>query len=242
MGIFPQCLTLCRLFSDGSSLSHVVRWPNFMRLILANFKMHLAGAIVAGGASAGLALSLFGAEAAPTAGLSLIAGVLGGLLPDIDHDHAVPVRELFSLLAAVIPAAIMPLLLKQGIRAEWVILSYVIAYVLIRFVVSEFFKKLTVHRGIFHSIPFLLCAGEATALALYSLPVFTRLFVGAAVSLGALMHLLLDEIYAVDFTGRHLKKSFGTAIKLWAPSKVASVICYLSLIVLTIFLWREIGA
>ena len=207
---------------------------------MANFKMHLVGAVLTGGASAGAALSLLGAEAAPAAGLALIAGVLGGLLPDVDHDNAVPLRELFSLLAAIVPAAVMPLLLKQGMQTEWVILSYVFAYAFIRFGVSALFKKLTVHRGIFHSIPFLLCAGEATALALRPLPVSTRLLVGGAVSLGALVHLLLDELYAVDFTGKQLKKSFGTAIKFWAPSKAASVSCYLCLLGLSLLLWREI--
>ena len=201
--------------------------------------MHLAGAVLAGGASAGAAISLLGIEAAPAAGLALIAGVLGGLLPDVDHDNAVPIRELFSLLAAIVPATVMPLLLKQGMKTEWVILSYVVAYVLIRFVVSALFKKLTVHRGIFHSIPFLLCAGEATALSLYSLPLQTRLIVGGAVSLGALVHLLLDELYAVDFTGKQLKKSFGTAIKLWAPSTTSSIACYLCLIGLSLLLWRQ---
>jgi hypothetical protein len=204
--------------------------------------MHLVGAVIAGGVSAGATISLLGVEAAPAAGLALIAGVLGGLLPDVDHDNAVPIRELFSLLAAIVPAVVMPLLLKQGMKTEWVILSYAVAYVFIRFVVSAIFKKLTIHRGIFHSIPFLLCAGEATALVLHPLPLTVRFLVGGAVSLGALVHLLLDEIYAVDFTGKKLKKSFGTAIKFWAPSTISSISCYLCLVGLSLLLWREFRA
>jgi hypothetical protein len=37
---------------------------------------------------------------------------------------------------------------------------------------------------------------------------------GAFVLYGYLVHLTLDEIYAVDFENTHIKKSFGTALKL----------------------------
>ncbi len=38
---------------------------------------------------------------------------------------------------------------------------------------------------------------------------------GLFVFLGFVIHLLLDEIYSVDFTGARIKKSFGTALKLF---------------------------
>ena len=38
---------------------------------------------------------------------------------------------------------------------------------------------------------------------------------GLFVLLGYIIHLILDEIYAVDFTGAHLKRSFGSALKLF---------------------------
>jgi hypothetical protein len=38
--------------------------------------------------------------------------------------------------------------------------------------------------------------------------------VGIFVFIGALIHLLLDELYSIDLEGRRLKKSFGTALKI----------------------------
>lgn len=206
---------------------------------MASFKVHLLGAGLAGGGSAVAALSLFGEDGAPLAGAALVAAMVGGLLPDLDHDHAIPTRELFSLLAALLPAILLPPLLARGLSPEWAILGYAASYALIRFALAPLFKKLTVHRGIFHSIPFLLCAGVATALLLRTFSTTSRLFLGGAVALGVLAHLILDELYAVDFTGKRLKKSFGTALKLWAPSRWASLACYAALVLLvSLLLWE----
>jgi membrane-bound metal-dependent hydrolase YbcI (DUF457 family) len=196
--------------------------------------MHLAGAALAGGGSAVTAITLFGPQSAPTAGVAFIAASIGGLLPDLDHDHAVPIRELFSLAAAIVPASVLPSLLKSGMAPEWAVLFCAVAYVTIRFGVSEVMKRLTVHRGIFHSLPFMFCAGLATALLLKPFSDRDRLFLGGAVSVGTLAHLVLDEFYAVDFTGKSLKKSFGTALKIWAPSRWSSVACYVVLLVLLV--------
>ena len=38
-----------------------------------------------------------------------------------------------------------------------------------------------------------------------------------AVILGFLSHLLLDEMFSVDLRGTRIKRSFGTAMKFWAP-------------------------
>lgn len=38
---------------------------------------------------------------------------------------------------------------------------------------------------------------------------------GLFVFLGYIIHLTLDEIYSVDFTGARIKKSFGSALKLF---------------------------
>ena len=50
--------------------------------------------------------------------------------------------------------------------------------------------------------------GELTYLLFYGESVFVRLFMVSAVCLGFFIHLLLDEIYSVEWDGKpHLKKS-----------------------------------
>ncbi len=43
----------------------------------------------------------------------------------------------------------------------------------------------------------------------------TAWMAGLFVFIGFLIHLILDEIYAVDFSGARLKRSFGSALKLF---------------------------
>jgi len=39
---------------------------------------------------------------------------------------------------------------------------------------------------------------------------------GLFIGFGFIVHLLLDEIYSVDLSNKRMKKSFGTALKLYS--------------------------
>ena len=80
--------------------------------------------------------------------------------------------------------------------------------------------KITVHRGMFHSIPALLIAAESTFLCYYSPEVRVRLLMGLAVGVGFLSHLILDEMYSVQWDGSRLKlkRSSGTALKFFGSN------------------------
>jgi hypothetical protein len=58
-----------------------------------------------------------------------------------------------------------------------------------------------------------------------------RTYLAFGVMLGFLSHLVLDEMYSVDFMGFRVKisKSAGSALKLYSPSWSATVACYLFL-------------
>jgi hypothetical protein len=89
----------------------------------------------------------------------------------------------------------------------------------------------------FHSLPacaiaaeltFLICGQEGEGL-------WIRFFNAGAVVLGFMSHLVLDEIWSIEFKHGlpHLKSSFGTAIKLWSGSLWANLSCYAKLGLLT---------
>jgi hypothetical protein len=63
-----------------------------------------------------------------------------------------------------------------------------------------------------------------------------RLFKAWGVVLGFLSHLVLDEIYAVDWAGRsiRIKSSFGTALKLFGKERWPNISTYGKLILLTV--------
>ena len=83
----------------------------------------------------------------------------------------------------------------------------------------------------YHSIPAMLIAGLCVYLAYHSPNRNIRLLLGCGVMLGFLSHLVLDEIYSVDWQGLKpkLKSSAGSAVKFFSPSLPATAFCYLLL-------------
>jgi hypothetical protein len=177
---------------------------------------------------------------------SVLAGGLcgiAGMLPDLDSPSGRPVRELFSITAIIVPLLILRRLRRSGMEPEEMILMGAALYLFIRFGVSWAFKHLTVHRGMFHSIPAMLIAGEAVFLAHNSTEPYGRVTLAGGIMLGFLSHLVLDEIYSVDMNGVALRfnKSAGSALKFFSKSWVASLGTWSLLGVLTYLVGAEMG-
>ena len=142
-------------------------------------------------------------------------GTVGGILPDIDSDHSIPVNILFSCLATL--AAFFSVFSKiDTYSIVESILLWVVVFAIVRYLVFELFKRFTVHRGVFHSLlaAVFFCFLSATLLHdVFALPSVLAWLSGCFVLFGYVIHLLLDELYSVDMMGIRLKKSFGTALK-----------------------------
>jgi membrane-bound metal-dependent hydrolase YbcI (DUF457 family) len=185
--------------------------------------------------------------AADWAPMALGAGVctVGGLLPDLDSDSGVPVRELFGIGAAAFSAvAYFPLRKRLGLTPEQALVIVVAVYFLIRYGVSELFSKMTVHRGMFHSLPAMVIAGLVVYLLFPSENVLLKLYLAGGVMVGFLSHLVLDEIYAVDFMGASLRfnKFAGSAVKFGSSSWPATLTCYAIMFALGYVAWEGTGA
>ena len=183
---------------------------------MANFNTHLAVASVGSGLCATVALA---GHAAPNNYLLTLtlAGTIGGILPDIDLERAVPARMLFSVLGIVAAFIALFTLQEQHSIAElWLV--WLGAYFITRFGVYKAFERRTHHRGIFHSILagvfFMILTADIFSRVLGQPPAQAWL-TGLFLFIGFLIHLALDEIYSVDVEGRTIKKSFGTALKLF---------------------------
>lgn len=173
----------------------------------------------------------------------LAAGLctLGGLLPDIDSDSGVPVRELFGAASTVVPILLYRRLRALGLTVEQLLVILGGVYLFIRYVLSHIFKRFTVHRGMFHSIPGLLIAVLSAYLLYHSDDLTLRGYVAGAVGLGFLSHLVLDEIYSVDFNGLRIRlnKYAGSALKFVSPSWTATAATYLILAALAVGVWFD---
>ena len=93
--------------------------------------------------------------------LACMLGTFAAILPDLDHDQSTPLKEVFNVAAAIVPFIIFTVLMQQGFT-DMVYLTAIFggAYLFIRIVAIFIFKKLTVHRGMFHSVPAIIIVGQ----------------------------------------------------------------------------------
>jgi membrane-bound metal-dependent hydrolase YbcI (DUF457 family) len=207
---------------------------------MAGFRTHL-GVSTACGVGYGAAAANpggFGPEAALlAAGLTAV----GGMLPDLDSDSGKPVKELFALAGAVVPLLLVPRLHQMNMSHEGILAFLVGCYVFVRYGLAWALKQVTVHRGMFHSLPAMLIAGLVVYLEYGSPDRSVRLLLAGGVMLGFLSHLVLDEVYSVDFNGVRLKltSSAGSALKLFSPSLVGTTVCYALLGVLLVLAYTD---
>ncbi len=208
---------------------------------MANFQTHLTASTILGVGYGGVAYGMYGVPPAP----SLLAASLcavSGMLPDIDSGPGRPLREITTLMAAVVPTMLFGRLEHFGLSQEWIILIGAAIYVAIRFGLAAFLRHYTVHRGMYHSFPAAAIFGELTFLLVHSESVVLRSIIAGGVVAGFLSHLLLDEIYSVQWDGRpRLKSSFGTAMKFYGERWWPNVSAYAKLGVLTLVVFKDPG-
>lgn len=213
---------------------------------MANFRTHLTVAALGGAVVAGLGWQ---AGFWPWQEVASVTGLtaLGGILPDIDADQSRAIKLIFTLFA------VMAVIASVVVLQPHLPLSYLVAagggvYVGVRYVASAIFKRFTVHRGIWHSLlAGLLGAFAVTVLSYrgFAQPAMQAWYQGAALLLGVLIHLLLDECYSIDLVGSRLKRSFGTAFKLFdygTPATAVMMVIAMALIAPWLPPWQALVA
>src|SRR5262245_24798488 len=186
---------------------------------MAGFRTHITTSTVLGVAYGGVAWAQYDV---PLPACLLAGGLcaVSGMLPDLDSDSGVPLRESIAFAASVVPMLLVHRFQHMGLSTETIVLIGAGVYLLIRFGLSKLLKLYTVHRGMFHSLPAALIAAELAFLLCTSNDMRIRLFKAGGVLLGFMSHLVLDEIWSISW--KHgipkFKKSFGTAMKFWGQS------------------------
>lgn len=199
----------------------------------------------------GLATSIGGALIAHWQGLAppkllpllVSCGWVGSLIPDIDSDTSKPRRYLFNGLSIVLPAVLI-------YRVEWIhalperaVIFGVLCAFFVLYPLKWFFRKFTHHRGAYHSVPAALIYGCLCALLAHheSASPSLQIAISLVATLGFLTHLVLDEMWAVDFNGvlPRRKRSFGTALSFKTSRLSINIILYLTLIVCGWLWWTQ---
>ena len=207
---------------------------------VADFKTHISASTLVG-----IAYGYWGVTSqSMTLENGILAGGLcsvSGMLPDLDSDGGIPLREISMFTAAVAPMMMLNRFRDYDLSHESMALAAMLIYVVIRFGAFEFFKRFTVHRGMWHSLP---AAGVSGLIAYLAMPTTSdaeRAYKAVAVVVGFLVHLILDEIWAVEVGVARLrtKKSFGTALKFLGNDAIANVFVYALLFGLCYTAWSD---
>ena len=222
------CVTLLKFLA--CSPAHL--FTSTCSLAMAGFKMHVTVSSLLGCGYAG---------AGVVYGIPLDTAVLGGalcgfsgMLPDLDSDYGTPLRETMAFTAATVPMLLLHRFQSLGLRPDEMALLGIGVYLFMRFGITKMIRKYTVHRGMFHSIPAgLIFAGLAFLICGGTDDLNVRYYKSGAVLAGFMSHLILDEIYSVEWRSGawRLKKSAGTAFKLWGDSGWANFTTYAKLLI-----------
>jgi len=193
--------------------------------------------MVASGASAVVSGTLLSMEVVSPeqAVVAFMLGVLGGLLPDVDSAHSTSIKVGFNVLSLL--ATIMLIFVKSSTYS--LIEMFIVAgllFVTIRYAMLDIFRKISKHRGMFHSIPVALIWGILVAILMqyfFGLNSLVSWVYGFMITTGYFVHLILDELYSVDLRNKRMKKSSGTAMKFGkiktTKDKIQTAVIYASI-------------
>lgn len=198
---------------------------------MAGYKTHISiGAVVA------LAMVVLTNIWGMVSGISLavlvfIAGFLGAFLPDLDSETGKPFKIIFTTYGLVAAALTLYFLVESD--EEELLLVFTIpllVFMMVRFVFSLVFRKLTIHRGMFHSIPAALIAFAGTYFLFYAIGFgpTERFALALSAFVGFISHLALDELFSTNILNGEWapKRSLGTAMKFFAKNKRDNIIAY----------------
>lgn len=187
---------------------------------MANFNTHLNVAVISSGLASAALLSATHIDFNSALWLWFL-GIIGGLLPDIDSDNSTSLDTIYGMFTLTAVLVVLKSITGQPLSFIQLIITALLVYGIMRYLIRPLFEKVTVHRGSCHSLLFLLLAALLVTLLTCRLnhgytaqADIIAWLSGGFVFFGGLIHLLLDEIYSVDLCNVRVKRSFGTALKL----------------------------
>ena len=183
---------------------------------MANFTTHIGAGTVQAGILATLTLAADVVAPENLVAVTL-AGVLGSVLPDIDLKDSRASEMMFAGLG-VFSSFVVLFAFAERLSVVELMMLWLGMLVAVRYGLHYLFHRLSVHRGVWHSLLAGVFWAAVTAIVMkYILGRHEGVaWLGAGfLFLGYLQHLILDEIYSVDVMNHRIKSSFGTALKIY---------------------------
>src|SRR6185312_3740520 len=109
---------------------------------MAGFRMHVGTSSALGCGYASVLHTMYGVPM-PTATLAGALCGLAGMLPDLDSDYGVPLREAMSFAAATIPVLLVNRFESLHLNRNTIVLVSLGLYLFVRFGVAGMIRKYT---------------------------------------------------------------------------------------------------
>ena len=154
------------------------------------------------------------------------------MLPDLDSNQSKPTQIVFKMLSIFLPLIVL-VSIPNPLSIFNIIGVWVLASLTLHYLFFKTFLSITSHRGLFHSIPMGIFLAQITIFLFYNFSTADKtfsLFAGFFILFGFLIHLLLDEIFSINVFGMELKRSFGSALKIYAKNNIIGTVLLYALI------------
>ena len=96
----------------------------------------------------------------------LLFGMIGGVLPDMDLENSKPLQITSSILSIFVPLLAILILLESLSIIKMLVMWFIFAGML-HFMIFKVLLKLTIHRGIIHSVPMGIFLSQALAISFF---------------------------------------------------------------------------
>lgn len=198
---------------------------------VGNFRQHLKFSSTLGASYASMTWLFIGIDWL-YGSIALLFSMLGGMLPDLDSDSGKEIKHITSMTSV---ASALLFWAASGrvdppIAFEFRIWITLFSAFFWSRGLRWFLGKVTVHRGMFHSIPTCLIWGSLMYLNYPHENHWVRVYMASGIMVGYMSHLLCDEYFSVEsLAGFRVNKAFGTALKFWSGSLFSTLICYIIL-------------
>jgi hypothetical protein len=206
---------------------------------MASFRTHFSVGIASGVLSAFAVTSLaLVPNSWSFAILIALAVTLGAQMPDMDSDSGLPFHITFSSLSLV-TAVLTGMYVWQNYPSNYLylVIAPLLAFVLVWGVIGTIFKRFTRHRGMAHSVPAAVLAGllSFACSSWLGFADWQAFLFGIAISVGYVIHLILDEIWAgFNFHGQLFvpNKAFGSALKFISHDRRLTIAVYAAIAIM----------
>jgi membrane-bound metal-dependent hydrolase YbcI (DUF457 family) len=199
---------------------------------MPNFETHVTAAALTSAMAVAFGAATFGWDTSASS-LAFLAGLSGGLIPDLDHDDSKPLRLAAAMVGLGLAACAVGFVSGSGslFNRPWPLYSTLLAAIGVFFLFNTIFieilKRGTKHRGLFHSLAIPFLYGGLWAVMLTSRGPGTVLAVWLLAIVGVMTHLILDAGQGWSFGPLKLATSdIEASTKLWVLTTLVNFLAF----------------